>query len=289
MLEAGNRAELREHIHAWKQCGHSIALVPTMGNLHAGHLALVTAARGLADRVVTSIYVNPTQFAANEDLAAYPRTLAADCESLQRTGCDLVFVPDSKTIYPYGEKDACMLAAPRDLASVLEGEFRPGHFDGVVTVVSRLFNLVTPDVAIFGEKDYQQLLILQRMAEDLGYKVAIHALPTVREKNGLALSSRNRYLNAEQKSAAQKLSMVLRDAAALAAERKADFKELESQAKKRLELYDFRVDYVSIRRACDLGIAQIGDREIRILAAARCGSTRLIDNYRIKRACNYAD
>jgi len=289
MLEASSRQELREHIQAWRSSGQTIALVPTMGNLHAGHLALVRAAREEADRVVTSIYVNPTQFAANEDLANYPRTPEEDRESLLQAACDLVFTPDSNTIYPHGSDDACMLSAPPSLASVLEGEFRPGHFDGVVTVVSRLFNLVTPDVAIFGEKDYQQLLVIQRMVKDLGYAINIQALPTVREGGGLALSSRNRYLDARQKVAAQNLSAVLQDVAALATEPGAEFQDLESQAKKRLENYDLIADYLVIRRAQDLDLPRQGDRDLRVLAAVWCGKTRLIDNLNTNWACNHDD
>jgi pantoate--beta-alanine ligase len=278
MLEMKERQELREQIRAWKRGGHEIALVPTMGNLHEGHLALVRAAGEQAGRVVVSIYVNPTQFGAHEDFAGYPKTPETDRESLRLAGCDLLFSPNVETVYPHGLDRAMTLSAPPDLASILEGEFRPDHFNGVVTVVLRLFNLVDPDVVLFGEKDYQQLLIIQRMIHDLGYAIRIHALPTVREGGGLALSSRNNYLDSGQKRAAESLFRVLQDTAALAADPGADLSSLEKQAEERLNNHGLKADYVAIRRANDLGMPREGDRPLRILAAVWCGETRLIDN-----------
>jgi pantoate--beta-alanine ligase len=258
MLEAITRRELRECTRSWRQNGLRIALVPTMGNLHAGHLALVIAARDQADRVISSVYVNPTQFGEAEDIASYPRTLEADRAALAQAGCDLLFAPDVHTVYPFGFENAVMLSAAPDLASTLEGQFRPGHFDGVVTVVARLFNLVRPQVAVFGEKDYQQLLIIRRMVEDLGYDVHIHAVPTVREPSGLALSSR----------AGVELSL------------------LENRAENQLKKHQLDVEYVAIRRAKDLAAPANSDRDLRLLAAVRCGKARLIDNLEINRACN---
>ena len=278
MLEVRSRQELRERVRTWKRTGQKIALVPTMGNLHAGHLALVKEARELAGRVVASIYVNPAQFGAGEDLENYPRTLDSDREALQLSGCDLLFTPDEKTIYPHGLDDAFRLSAPPGLASILEGKSRPGHFDGVVTVVSRLFSLVNPDVAVFGEKDYQQLLIIRRMVDDMGFDIDIHAVATVRESNGLALSSRNNYLNPDQQAAAQNLFAVLQSTAELGSAAGADFSSLEKLAEERLKHHGLDPEYVAIRRADDLELPRGGDRALRIFAAAWCGKTRLIDN-----------
>lgn len=289
MLEMSGRQELRELLRTWKGAGQKIALVPTMGNLHAGHLALVREAGLLADRVVATIYVNPAQFGAGEDLESYPRTPDSDRDALRQSGCDLVFAPATETVYPQGLENAFRLSAPGGLASVLEGQSRPGHFDGVVTVVSRLFCLVRPDVAVFGEKDYQQLLIIRRMVDDMGFDIHIHAVPTVRESQGLALSSRNNYLDSQQHTAAQQLFAVLNEAAVLLADSGADFSDLERQSEERLRQFGLEPEYVAIRRAEDLEPPQSRDRELRILAAVRCGTTRLIDNLSLKRACNNGD
>jgi pantoate--beta-alanine ligase len=289
MLEMSGRQELRELLRTWKGAGQKIALVPTMGNLHAGHLALVREAGLLADRVVATIYVNPAQFGAGEDLDNYPRTLDSDRDALRQSDCDLLFAPDTETVYPQGLENAFRLSAPGGLASVLEGQSRPGHFDGVVTVVSRLFCLVKPDVAVFGEKDYQQLLIIRRMVDDMGFDIHIHAVPTVRESQGLALSSRNNYLDSQQHAAAQQLFAVLKEAAVLVADSGADFSVLERQSEERLRQFGLEPEYVAIRRAEDLDLPQNRDRELRILAAVHCGTTRLIDNLSLKRACNNDD
>lgn len=289
MLEVNDRPGLRELLRTWKRAGQKIALVPTMGNLHAGHLALVEAAGQLADRVVATIYVNPAQFAAGEDLESYPRTPDSDRAALRHSGCDLLFAPTGETVYPHGVENAFRLAAPHGLASVLEGESRPGHFDGVVTVVSRLFCLVNPDDAVFGEKDYQQLLIIRHMVDDMGFDVHIHAVPTVRESTGLALSSRNNYLDSAQHAAAQNLFAVLQETATFGAEAGADFFCLEEQAGEQLRRFGLEPEYVAIRRAGDLELPREGDRELRILAAVRCGTTRLIDNISLKWVCNHGD
>jgi pantoate--beta-alanine ligase len=253
-----------------------------MGNLHQGHLALVEKARKIGGKVVTSIYVNPTQFGKGEDFGRYPRTLESDLEKLEAAGCDLVFTPDQSTMYPHGLDSAVMVLAPPDLASRLEGASRPGHFDGVTTVVARLFNLVMPDYAVFGEKDYQQLLVIRRMVEDLSYAIDVIAVATVREEGGLAMSSRNNYLEEEQRRAAGELNRVLRDLVDRIQDRAVDFESAEQRAADRLEQQGLRVEYVSVRRAADLARPRAEDRELRVLAAVWCGKTRLIDNMPIE-------
>jgi pantoate--beta-alanine ligase len=258
-----------------------------MGNLHAGHIALVLEARKLADKVTASIYVNPTQFGADEDLDRYPRTLDADYRALAEAGCDLVFTPGVESIYPYGLESSFMLTAPQELSSILEGEFRPGHFDGVVTVVARLFNLVDPDVAVFGEKDFQQLQIIRRMVTDQGYDIQIHALATVRDEKGLALSSRNRYLDPEQREAARNLSRVLKSMVARISQGESDYQKLEQDAIEQLKACQLKADYVSVRRETDLMKPMSGDHNLRVLAAVWCGQTRLIDNLSAIITCNH--
>ncbi len=275
---AENRGQLWSFTRPWKKKGLKSALVPTMGNLHDGHLALVKAAREHADRVVTSIYVNPAQFGEGEDFDSYPRTLESDLRKLETAGCDLAFVPDNKTMYPWGPENGVRLLAARGLSTILEGASRPGHFDGVVTVVARLFNLVCPDVAVFGEKDYQQLLVIRRLVEDLGYRIKIVPLSTVRESGGLAMSSRNNYLDTTQRKAAGQLNRILQDTADRAAVADTKLDLLEHQATVKLEAQQLRVDYLAFRRASDLEIPKAGDRALRLLAAVWCGQTRLIDN-----------
>ena len=281
------RAENRKQIHAvtepWRREGLKIALVPTMGNLHRGHLSLVEAARREADRVVTSIYVNPAQFGEGEDYASYPRTLEADSLALEQAGCDLLFVPGHNTMYPSGLDHAVRLLASPDLAGVLEGDSRPGHFDGVVTVVARLFNLVVPDVAVFGEKDYQQLLVIQRMADDLGYGIRIVPVPTVRETSGLAMSSRNNYLDKAERESAGRLNAILLHAAGQVRSGCENCIQVEQAATARLKELGFQVDYVAVRRAEDLLMPGSGDPDLRVLAAVWSGPTRLIDNVRVIR------
>ena len=278
MRQAENRPQIRSITRRWRQAGQQIALVPTMGNLHDGHLALVEKARLEADRVVTSIYVNPVQFGEGEDFESYPRTLENDRQLLEQAGCDLIFVPDHRTMYPQGLENAVRLIASPDLASSLEADSRPGHFDGVVTVVARLFNLVDPDIAVFGEKDYQQLLVIDRLVKDLGFGIRIVPVPTVREASGLAMSSRNNYLEPVQRKAAGELNAVLLEAAERIKHASSDTARVERAAVVRLESLEFRVEYVAIRRAEDLGMPGPGDQQLRILAAAWCGQTRLIDN-----------
>lgn len=271
-----NLIELRETLAGWRRAGQSAAFVPTMGNLHAGHLALVEHARKLADRTVASIYVNPTQFAPGEDLDAYPRTPEADLEALRGIGCDLVWMPDDAVMYPSGLDQAVRLTAPPELAEVLCGAGRPGHFDGVVTVVARLFNQVEPDMAIFGEKDYQQLLIIRRTVEELSLDIRIESLPTVREPDGLAMSSRNRYLTPEER---QQASAIFRELRSISSQlrKKSDYSLLERHAAEALANAGMRPEYVAIRRAADLGAPEPG-QPLRAFAAAHLGRARLIDN-----------
>ena len=260
-----------------------VAFVPTMGNLHAGHLALVRRARASADRVVASIYVNPTQFGPGEDYTAYPRTPDEDLSALEAAGCDRVWMPDDAVMYPFGRQRAVMLRAPADLADTLCGRARPGHFDGVVTVVARLFHQVRPDVAVFGEKDYQQLLIVRRMVEDLSLPVRIEAGGTVREDDGLAMSSRNRYLDPEQRRLAGCLNRRLRAVVEGVRAAPGDWARHAESARTALAGDGLVPEYVAVRRADDLAEpADRPDGPLRVLAAARVGPSRLIDNLPIE-------
>lgn len=279
MQQARTREQLWATLRLWRLAGQSTALVPTMGNLHDGHLALVAAARQQADRVITSIYVNPAQFGAGEDFARYPRTLQADLQRLEAAQCDLAFLPNESVIYPHGLDGATQVRAAPALANTLEGAFRPGHFDGVVAVVARLLNLTTPDIAVFGEKDFQQLLVVRRLVDDCGYQVRILPVATVREPGGLAMSSRNQYLDPAERVAAAELSAVLRDAAARIGRGEADHRAVEREAQERLRREGLRVDYVAVRRSADLAEPTGQERNLRVLAAAWCGATRLIDNW----------
>ena len=281
MLQAVDLEQIRRVTRDWRRQALTTALVPTMGNLHEGHLALVREAREHADRVVASVYVNPTQFAAGEDYGSYPRTPDTDRVALEASGCDLLFAPGHDTVYPPGIKNSIRLVASPDLAAPLEGECRPGHFDGVLTVVARLFNLVGPDVAVFGEKDFQQLLLIRRMVEDLSFDIRIISVPTVREHNGLAMSSRNRYLRAEEKAAAVRLSTVLSDVVEQVRYDPSRWEQAEQDAVSRLESSGFRVDYVAVRHADNLAVPSEADAPMRVLAAVWCGKTRLIDNMKI--------
>ena len=270
-----------EDLHAalapHRAAGHSIGLVPTMGNLHAGHEALVTAARTASDTVVTSIFVNPLQFGVNEDLSTYPRTFRADCEVLGANGCDFVFAPSPQEMYPDGMKEHTVIRVP-EISELYCGRSRPGHFDGVCTVVAKLFNIVQPDKAWFGLKDYQQLYILRRMVRDLELPVELIGLPTVRESSGLALSSRNSYLNAEEKQNALALIHSLRAAAKALRHCGSDLRVLEDRARQQLQQAGMEPDYFSICDASTLLPATGKEHKLVILAAARIGSTRLIDN-----------
>jgi pantoate--beta-alanine ligase len=248
-----------------------------MGNLHEGHLSLVRLAREYAERVVVSIFVNPTQFGEGEDFGAYPRTPDDDRRLLASVGTDLVFTPTAETVYPYGEAAATRLHVP-GLSEDLCGRFRPGHFDGVATVVCRLFCMVGPEVAVFGQKDYQQFLIIRRMTRDLSMPIGIVLGPTVREADGLAFSSRNRYLTESERAEAPLLHAVLEEVREALISGERDFAALEGYALARLEKGGFAPDYVGIRQARDLAVPTAASHELVVLAAARLGRARLIDN-----------
>ena len=274
-------ATLRERVAAWRHAGQRIGFVPTMGNLHAGHLALVAEARRLAERVVVSIFVNPLQFGPQEDFAAYPRTLARDQELLAGAGTDLLFAPTVEAVYPRGQAEQTRVEVP-GISDILCGASRPGHFVGVATVVCKLFNMVQPDLAVFGEKDFQQLQVIRLMTLDLSLPVAVHGLATVREADGLAMSSRNGYLTAEERARAPALYQTLRRCAERLRQGQ-DIATVEGQAGEQIAAAGFGPDYFSVRRAADLALPQAGDRELVILAAARLGRARLIDNLRVER------
>jgi pantoate--beta-alanine ligase len=276
--------QLRQSIHHWRQSGDRIALVPTMGNLHAGHLQLVEAARDHADRVVVSIFVNPMQFSDASgnggDFERYPRTFEADCVQLSAHNADAVFAPSVAEVYPSGLEQSSRIEVP-GISDILCGEFRPGHFVGVATVVAKLFNMVQADVALFGEKDYQQLLVIQRLVADLCFPIDVIAVPTIREANGLAMSSRNQYLSAAQREQAAVMYQTLLWVRQHIGEFEGDFAALEAQACARLVEAGFRPEYVAIRRAQDLlppSLVPGEEMGLRILAAAWLGEARLIDN-----------
>jgi len=270
-------AELRKRIQRWRAINQKVALVPTMGNLHAGHIALVKHAQQLADRVVVSIFVNPMQFGPKEDFAAYPRTPDADKLQLAVAGTDLLFTPEVDEVYPGGMDKVSRVEVPA-FDGILDGASRPGHFTGVATVVSKLFNMVQPDVAIFGEKDYQQLLVIRRMAADLCMPVQVLGYPTVREADGLAMSSRNQYLTKSERAQAPLLRRVLSETGALLRDGNKGFADMQTQALRRLTAGGFRPDYVEIRNADTLAPAGTGDPRLVVLAAAWLGKARLIDN-----------
>ena len=282
MQSAHTIEELRQWRAGCRRDQVRVALVPTMGALHDGHLRLVDAARARADRVVASLFVNPLQFGPGEDFEAYPRDLDADARQLQARGVDLLFAPEPAEIYPRGAATATRVAVPR-LSDILCGAARPGHFVGVATVVLKLFNLVQPDVAVFGEKDFQQLSVIRRMVQDLNVAVEVVGVATVREADGLAMSSRNRYLSAAERAAAPALYRVLQQAAA-AVGTGAALHTVESRALAALEQAGLRPEYVRVVRAGDLAPPQPGDSDLVMLAAARLGQARLIDNLRVRRA-----
>ena len=277
MIEtASELAALRARIGEWKRSGLRVGFVPTMGNLHAGHHSLVALARRHADRVVASVFVNPTQFGPNEDFARYPRTPEADAAGLQVAGCDLMWLPSVETMYPFGPEATVQVRVP-GVTGTLEGAHRPGHFDGVATVVARLFNQVQPDVAVFGRKDYQQLAVIRYLAHDLAFPVEIIAGETLREADGLAMSSRNQYLSTEERQVApviHRTLLVMADAIRAGTPRT----DVEAQAMGKLAASGFAVDYSVVRRP-DLAEPQDGEPGPRVaLIAARIGRTRLIDN-----------
>lgn len=272
----------REVIRQWLASGESVVLVPTMGNLHAGHMSLVDRARSLADRVVVSIFVNPLQFGPNEDFEAYPRTPEQDQDLLEGADVDLLFEPSVEEMYPDGKEGTAVVEVP-GISDVLCGAHRNGHFVGVVTVVTKLFNIIQPTVAVFGEKDFQQLFIIRRMVEDLNSPVQIVSVPTRREDDGLAMSSRNRYLSPEQRSVAPGLYATLQQVAQHVQSDDDALEDIEDWGKRQLEELGFVPDYLSIRERHGLSTPSPSDSDLVVLVAARLGSVRLIDNLVIDR------
>ena len=278
-------SDLRARIAQWRLAGERVAFVPTMGNLHAGHGSLVTAARERADRVVVSIFVNPLQFGPNEDFAAYPRTPEEDRKLLESLNVDMLFAPEVEEIYPRGKEANARVHVP-DLENILCGAFRPNHFMGVATVVTKLLNLVQPDIALFGEKDFQQLMIIRRAAIDLCMPIEIIGVATSRESDGLARSSRNRYLTAEQRALAPRIFAALEKARKEVEAGARDFQRLEEEGMQALQVGGFRPDYFAIRDAETLGVPAPGAKDLVILTAARIGRARLIDNVRASAPAN---
>lgn len=277
MLVVHKKQEIAEQVSEWRHHDEHIALVPTMGNLHAGHLALVELAREHAERVVVSIFVNPAQFGEGEDFDAYPRTLERDKRHLKKTSADLIFAPSIETVYPFGLEMATKVSVP-GLTQNFCGAARPGHFDGVTTVVARLFAMVQPDVAVFGQKDYQQQLVLRHMAVDMSLPISVITGNTVRDDDGLALSSRNSYLSDEERANAPLLYEALTSVSSELQNGRRNFEELEASAIARLSNSGFDVDYLSIRRAQNLEVPDRDCDDLVILVAAKLGGTRLIDN-----------
>lgn len=271
-----------EELRAWRaQLTGTVALVPTMGNLHEGHLKLVDRAQQLADHVVVSIFVNPMQFGANEDLASYPRTFDADCIALAERGAHAVFAPTVADVYPRGLEQQTYIEVP-DISEILCGASRPGHFRGVATIVAKLFNMVQPQVAVFGEKDFQQLQVIRLMTRDLSLPVDVIGMPTERASDGLALSSRNGYLSQEHRTAAP---VLYRSLQRIADDIKAQEKPETAlkNAASVIEKAGFTIDYLELRRREDLAPATASDRELVVLVAAFIGKTRLIDNLQFER------
>ncbi|CAI0998501.1 Pantothenate synthetase [Serratia quinivorans] len=271
---------LRQQIRRWRQDGKRIALVPTMGNLHEGHMRLIDEARARADIVVVSIFVNPMQFERPEDLASYPRTLQEDSEKLTRRGVELVFAPAPADVYPQGLAQQTYVDVP-GISTMLEGASRPGHYRGVATIVSKLFNLVQPDLACFGEKDYQQLALIRKMVADMGYDIDIVGVPTVRAKDGLALSSRNGYLTAEERKIAPQLSKIMNALAEQLSNGERHVDELLEQTAEHLRNAGFTPDELFIRDADSLQPLGVESQRAVVLMAAWLGKARLIDNQQV--------
>jgi pantoate--beta-alanine ligase len=269
-------ADLRRQVSQWRGQGLRIGFVPTMGNLHAGHFALVELARQHSDRVVASIFVNPTQFGPNEDYARYPRTPDSDIAGLSGKGCDALLLPSVEEMYPFGTIGCVQMHVP-GITDILDGAHRPGHFNGVAQVVARLFNMVQPDVAVFGRKDYQQLQVIRYMATEMSFPVTVIPAPTLREADGLAMSSRNQYLQGDERRTATFIYQTLRfmrDQRALGL----PIAAIEAEAEQRLAMAGFTVDYAEIRRGDLMRAKSPDERGLLALVAARLGRTRLIDN-----------
>ena len=282
MITVKTVRELRAAVARARSEGKRIGLAPTMGNLHSGHAALITKAAQRADFVVATIFVNPLQFGPNEDLASYPRTLAADQEKLLQAGCHLLFTPSVEEMYPHGMADQTIVSVP-SISEGLCGASRPGHFDGVATVVSKLFNMVQPDLAVFGEKDFQQLAVIRALVRDLNMPIQIIGEPTVRAADGLALSSRNSYLSEEQRAIAPELYRVICQIGDAIGKGEQDFIALLDNGKRQLEAAGLRPEYLEIREATSLHPATAEHSDLVVLAAVFLGKTRLIDNLHLNR------
>ncbi|MCP3663325.1 MAG: pantoate--beta-alanine ligase [Gammaproteobacteria bacterium] len=280
MRQVSSITALRVQVASWRQEGLRIGFVPTMGNLHSGHIRLVDHARSLCDRVVVSIFVNPLQFGAGEDLDTYPRTIDEDTARLKSAGAALLFLPEVSDIYPGPQDEQTRVEVP-DLSDILCGNSRPGHFVGVSTVVCKLFNMVQSDIALFGEKDYQQLMVIRKMVVDLAIPVEIEGVATVREDDGLAMSSRNGYLTPKQRQQAPALYRVINQSAERIRGGDRDYLKLQDRANSALVDSGFTPDYFYIRRADNLKQASQLDHSLVILAAAHLGEARLIDNMRV--------
>lgn len=281
MLTTAKIDEIRARVREWRQKGETVAFVPTMGNLHQGHVSLILEAARRADHVVASIFVNPLQFGKNEDLDAYPRTLGADQQKLTKAGCELLFTPTPELIYPKGLDAQTFVEVP-GISDELCGASRPGHFRGVATIVCKLFNIVQPDIALFGRKDYQQLLVIKTMVADLSLPIEVIGVETVREDSGLALSSRNGYLTEAEKALAPKLKASM-DKLAEAIVLGQDIDQAISNAKEFLRAAGLEPDYLEVREASSLKPVSSDDKSLVILAAAYLGKARLIDNMTLSR------
>jgi pantoate--beta-alanine ligase len=280
MYQATIVTELRQYVQHWKDHGQSIAFIPTMGNLHAGHMSLIEKGQSLSDRTICSIFVNPMQFGPNEDWDHYPRSLESDMAQLEAIGCDLVYLPTASELYPEG-LDKISHVQVTDLTDNFEGAHRPGHFTGVATVVLKLFNIVKPDVSVFGKKDYQQYRVISKMVEDFNLDVQIIGQETTREASGLAASSRNQYLDAAQRQQAALIYQTLQQTARRIEKGERDFQALERAAIENLDGAGFRTDYFAICNAETLTPASAKDRDLVILVTAALGATRLLDNIEI--------
>jgi pantoate--beta-alanine ligase len=275
---------VRARVLEWRAQKLKVGFVPTMGNLHAGHMSLLAAAREHADRIIASIFVNPLQFGQGEDYNQYPRTPVEDEQLLTEAGCDALFVPDVAELYPEGGVQATLVSV-RGLSDILCGAFRPGHFDGVATVVAKLFGIVQPDVAVFGEKDFQQYTIIRKMTAELAMPVEVIGAPTVRAPDGLALSSRNRYLSPAERERAPAIHRALRRAVERLVAGERDIPAIEAEGRAALEAVPFRVDYFSVRQASTLAPATEGMHDLVVLTAVRLGKARLLDNLRVRWPC----
>jgi len=278
--QATSVTELRQYVQHWKDHGQSIAFIPTMGNLHAGHMSLIEKGQALCDRSICSIFVNPMQFGPNEDWDHYPRTLESDLAKLKSIGCDLVYLPTASELYPEG-LDKISQVQVTDLTDDFEGKHRPGHFTGVATVVLKLFNIVRPDVSVFGKKDYQQYRVISKMVEDFNLDVRIVGQETTREASGLASSSRNQYLDAAQLETAAMIYRQLQSTAGQIEQGERDFAVLEAAAIEKLDGAGFKTDYFKICNAENLRPASGDERNLVILVTAAMGQTRLLDNIEI--------